>query len=237
MSRPPNIEPDSIRFSRRAKLIRIIVDAFGSVELVIPMSKTLAEGMDFLQHKKQWVQRHIRLSGDIPRDVTQVPGELRLRLLGETYCVSYCAQQKHLAISSGCNNETTYKIHSGRHTEIKNRLNFWLRQMAKRVLLEKMHVLSEDIQLPFKRLSIRTQRTRWGSCSDKANISLNDRLLFLDPALVRYVMVHELCHTKHLDHSRQFWGLVMTHEPRFQQHRQALKLAVYQIPPFLSHVS
>jgi predicted metal-dependent hydrolase len=67
--------------------------------------------------------------------------------------------------------------------------------------------------LSFSRIQIRRQRTRWGSCSATGTISLNVCLMFLDPAVVRYLYVHELCHTRHMNHSPRFWALVEHHEP------------------------
>jgi predicted metal-dependent hydrolase len=62
-------------------------------------------------------------------------------------------------------------------------------------------------------MSVRRQRTRWGSCSTQGTISLNACLLFQSPAVVRYLMVHELCHRRHMNHSRRFWALVESLEP------------------------
>ena len=62
-------------------------------------------------------------------------------------------------------------------------------------------------------MSVRRQRTRWGSCSTQGTISLNVCLLFQSPAVVRYLMVHELCHRRHMNHSRRFWALVESFEP------------------------
>jgi predicted metal-dependent hydrolase len=74
------------------------------------------------------------------------------------------------------------------------------------------------------------QRSRWGSCSPKLKISLNASLLFLPPHLVRYVLVHELCHTRHLDHSRRFWSLVARHEPLHKDRRRELAALRYEVP-------
>ena len=69
-------------------------------------------------------------------------------------------------------------------------------------------MLSEELSIPFNRLTVRRQKTLWGSCSSKKNINLNRNLLFLEPSMVRYVLVHELCHAKRPDHSAGFWDLL-----------------------------
>ena len=62
-------------------------------------------------------------------------------------------------------------------------------------------------------MTVRRQRTRWGSCSSRGTISLNVCLLFQRPEVVRYLMIHELCHRRHMNHSKRFWSLVTSFEP------------------------
>jgi len=79
-------------------------------------------------------------------------------------------------------------------------------------------------------VSIRRQRTRWGSCNSRHAISLNESLVFLPPSLVRYVLVHELAHTKRLDHSPEFWALVEKHDAAWRAQRRALADAWRHVP-------
>jgi hypothetical protein len=90
--------------------------------------------------------------------------------------------------------------------------------------------LSFDINLPFNRISIRGQKTRWASCSTQKNISLNYKLLFLPPDLVHYVFVHELCHTVYMDHSSAFWRLVSEKQPDYQHFRHQIRDGWRYIP-------
>jgi predicted metal-dependent hydrolase len=69
---------------------------------------------------------------------------------------------------------------------------------------------------PFRKVQIRAQRTCWGSRSGSGTISLNVCLLFLEPAVVRYLLIHELCHGRHMDHSKRYWKLVSRFEPRYR---------------------
>lgn len=75
----------------------------------------------------------------------------------------------------------------------------------------------------FKRISVRNQRTRWGSCSQKGNLSFNYRILFLPKKLADYIIVHELCHLKELNHSQRFWDLVSKTLPDYGEIRKGFR--------------
>jgi predicted metal-dependent hydrolase len=83
--------------------------------------------------------------------------------------------------------------------------------------------LSNKHDLPFQQVMVRGQKTRWASCSSRHTISINYELLFLDAKLVDYVLVHELCHTRHLHHGPAFWALVQRFEPEYLQLHQSLR--------------
>jgi predicted metal-dependent hydrolase len=92
-------------------------------------------------------------------------------------------------------------------------LRKWLRHQGTLHLVPWIEKISLETGLPFKAIQIRGQKTRWGSCSSKGTISLNCKLLFLPPRLVSYIIVHELCHTVHLNHSPNFWSFLSSLEP------------------------
>lgn len=94
---------------------------------------------------------------------------------------------------------------------------------ARARLVPRVQALSLALGLAYRRVSLRCQKTRWGSCSRDGAISLNARLLFLPPELVEYVLIHELCHLAHLNHSKRFWALVARHCPDFRARDRRLR--------------
>lgn len=100
--------------------------------------------------------------------------------------------------------------HNYRH-QVRLAVRSYYEQLGKQILQERVHYYSQKLQLYPQSLSFRCQKTRWGSCSQSGHISLNWRLVAAPIEVLDYVVVHELCHLKHLNHSKNFWGLVETH--------------------------
>ncbi len=93
---------------------------------------------------------------------------------------------------------------------------------AQRLISARLLELNTQYGFPYKLVSIRNQKTRWGSCSKSGTLSFNYRLLFVEPAIRDYVLVHELCHTQQMNHSLKFWQLVSQAVPNYRQLRAAL---------------
>ena len=117
-----------------------------------------------------------------------------------------------------------------RRGEVHAALRRWLRRRARHHLVARLEDLSARHGLPYRRATIRFQRTRWGSCSSRGTISLNARLMFLPPDLVRCVLLHELCHTVHLDHGPRFRALLESLEPDHRVLHRALRHGSRHIP-------
>ena len=90
--------------------------------------------------------------------------------------------------------------------------------------------LSAATGLTYQRVQIRRQRTRWGSCSPTGTISLNACLMFQPAPVVNYLLLHELAHTRHMNHSRRFWRLVERFEPGWRELDAALTRGWREVP-------
>lgn len=98
-----------------------------------------------------------------------------------------------------------------------------LTDRAKRTLPPLVQEWARQMGQTVGRVSIRHQSSRWGSCSAKGNISLNCLLLLCPPAVMEYVIIHELCHLKHLNHSGAFWAMVESYCPDYKEYKDWLK--------------
>lgn len=105
-----------------------------------------------------------------------------------------------------------------------------LRALAAAHLVPWAWKVAHETGLSPEKFSIRNQKSIWGSCSSKRSINLNQKLLFLEPHLVRYVMIHELCHLEHKNHSPRFWAFLKGFEPQYPAYRCELRKVQWTIP-------
>lgn len=98
-----------------------------------------------------------------------------------------------------------------------------LTKRAKQVFPDKVAYYAQQIGVTYGRVTIRHQKTRWGSCSSLGNLNFNCLLLYAPDAVQNYVVVHELCHRKEMNHSKRFWQEVEKIMPDYKIHRKWLK--------------
>jgi len=113
-------------------------------------------------------------------------------------------------------------------------LQSWLKRRARREILAAAALIAADIGIQPRRVHIRLQRSRWGSCSSSGTVSLNAALLLRSPDELRYVVVHELCHLQHMNHSPRYWRLVESFVPDYRLHEKTLDTAWQTSPRWLS---
>lgn len=99
----------------------------------------------------------------------------------------------------------------------------FLKSTAEKYIVPRTHALSQKMQLEFKKITLREQITRWGSCSTGQNLNFNWHLVHFETPVIDYVIIHELAHLKHHNHSSHFWQLVAQFDLEFRLHRSYLK--------------
>ena len=98
-----------------------------------------------------------------------------------------------------------------------------LREQTRKLITDRVKYYAPVIGVTYNKIAIRTQHTRWGSCSSKGNLNFNCLLALVPPEVLDYVVVHELCHRKELNHSARFWSEVEKILPNYHMHRKWLK--------------
>lgn len=111
----------------------------------------------------------------------------------------------------------------GNRRDAATTLECWMKGMARLLINQRIGVVNNVLKLPFNRVAIRGQKTRWGSCSSLGNLNFNWRLVMVPPRVLDYVVIHELLHLVEPNHSKNFWTLVASVCPDYKACRDWLK--------------
>jgi predicted metal-dependent hydrolase len=214
---PPEPAIDFVRVPRARKyILRVRPD--GTLRVTVPRGGSKAGALRFVETHLQWiVEERARLEArQGPRQWTHGS---TIRLGGEPVTI---AVETRRGSSVVCYGSRTVRVPHG----IENLRPFIeadLRLLARETLVPRLHELAAQHQLTVARVSIRNQRSRWGSCSRAGTIALNFRLVQMPPAICDYVLVHELMHIAQQNHGPRFWRLVQAACPGFRAAEHWLK--------------
>jgi len=191
----------------------------GVLEVVLPYGMDEQHAENMVREHIAWIEKQQQKCASQADESTLVyPDSISFPVINQTIAVTYHQSDTNAWEAKG--EHLTVHVTAEQYTH--KVLKAWLKQRAKFYLPNSLAEIAEEMGETYKSVSIRLQKTRWGSCSSQRRINLNAKLLLLPKPLMRYVMVHELAHLKHLNHSPAFWQHVRQFEPDYPQHRQAL---------------
>ncbi len=252
-ARSASLPAYKVRESSRAKRVSIKISVEGEVEVVVPPRFKRSKLPEILKKRQGWIEKtRARLLSDRVHTSedwqVEKPDTILLRWRSneiddnhqnayqqddaiETWSVGYDLMPGDKTICiPGPPHHITLKGNTDYLPACQAVLRNWLAYQAKRELAPWLRQLGLDLGLPCRNVSVRGQKTCWASCSVRKDISLNFKLLFLPRPLVHYVLVHELCHTVHMNHSKDFWALVGQKQPDYLWRRKAIKNAWRYVP-------
>ena len=225
----------SVRESGRARRLSIKVYPQGRVEVVVPKRTRARDVQTFVDEHRDWIERtRASFAEKHTPEPFALPQRIRLAALGRSYRVAYRLQRDAVSVRFRRHGELL--VLTGRTSDESQcvaALKRWLAAVAKQEFEPWLRALSARTGNSFKRMQVRGQKTCWGSHSSSGTISINYCLLFLEPALVRYLMIHELCHARYMNHSPRFWRAVRLHEPDFERLDRELGESWPRIPGWL----
>jgi predicted metal-dependent hydrolase len=208
----------------RARHVKLKTSAQHGLEFVVPPSFNHKEIPTILETHKDWIKKQlIKLQKTPLRTEQNLPNHILLKALNHSWKIEYIAGDCKLRLISRPHQELVVLGNIQSKLACRKILTAWIKQQSIAYLTIKLKELSIQTGLPYNKLSIRNQKTRWGSCSREKTISLNYKLLFLPEELVKHIIIHELCHTVHLNHSERFWRLVTKYDPLCEEHRRLLR--------------
>lgn len=220
--------PYTLRFSRKARQVVLKLDPLQGLVVVVPKGFYAEMVPRILKEKKTWIEKHrekILRAAKRRAAGNRIPSSLKLPALDEQLSI--------IVKNNNCpapevkqNRQDTLELHGNKGIDPSvavSLLREWLKKRARQTLPGWLEQVAERHGLTYSRVSIRCQKTRWGSCSSRKTISLNCKLLFLSPHLVEHILLHELCHTEHPNHTREFWAFFKRLQPDAQDRHQQLK--------------
>ncbi len=210
------VKPDKVLRSKR-KTLSVSVNSVGEVIVRAPLRYPDEGIARFLADKEGWILKH---KARMASNGIHLPGSsldgYPLLLLGQPHTI-ILTDGNRIRLDS---ERKTLEIPRGNAEE---RLRRWLKENARRIFTERVDTLSKAMGVTYQSLALSSARTTWGTCTGDNRLRLNFRLLYAPKAVIEYVIVHELTHTLHHDHSKAFWLAVERVIPDYQQRRKWLK--------------
>jgi len=202
-----------IRVSARARRLSIRVYPDARVECVVPPRARPREIEAFIAVHREWIEsrRAIALRNR-PEPQPFPPAAIELRMSAEMWRLQVVVAAGALRVREV--SQGILRAMGGASTpRLRAGLRTWLLRAARTRLEPRVAAIAQAMGVDFSKVSIRRQRSRWGSCSARGTISLNCCLLFQRSEVVDYLIVHELVHRSHMNHSARFWQAVERHCP------------------------
>ncbi len=212
----------------RSKSLKISVSGTGEVILTTPpfTPKFLADR--FIQTNSHWIELQKRKIASVQKNIVtdtsvvifgkkyqrqdvfskEIP--LGIHIQGDTIL-----HNSALSLELNSAEELTKSYHTN--------IDRFLKRTAQSYILPRTKTLAKKMDTTYEAITLKEQKTRWGSCSSKGNLNFNWRLAHFEPPIIDYVIIHELAHRTHMDHSGKFWSLVERFDPEYRIKRGWLK--------------
>ena len=222
----------TIRVNHRAKRVILKVSVRNGLEVVVPRAFNTKRLPKILAANEAWIANQLEKAEQSPT-LTR-PESIDLNAINQRLQVEYQPScDGHFSMLEVSSDILQVQGDAADAPGIALALNRWLHTKAHTHLVPWLREVSREMDIPFKKTTVRGQATRWASCSKLGNISLNRNLLFLPERLVRHVFLHELCHIKQLNHSPAFWHLLQELEPDAKDLERQVRKADCYLPQWV----
>ncbi len=182
---------------------------------------------NFMMQKDAWIKKIIKNNNKFrikPLEIIQ--GE-KIHYLGQVLCLKLITDSSKKKLSIMLEGSSLKIVGSKENMLpdiVKKELKKWFVNRAKDIIIDRVHVHAENMNLSYNQVRIKTLKSRWGSCSNLKNLNFNWVLMMCPMAVLDYVVIHELAHLVHMNHSSKFWDLVEDYCPDYKKHIEWLKV-------------
>jgi len=217
----------TLKISPRRKTIGIRVSPDNSITVYAPMKINESRITEIVKSKSSWIQKRIAIN-EI-RNSRLKPKEYRdgeeFLYRGEIYHLNIFHGTEGISFSDGLLKiGVPFGLDGKERNYIFHKMKYWYAFQAEKIFRERVIFYQGILGVKVKLVRIKTLRSRWGSCSSKGNISFNWLLVMAPHAVIDYIVVHELCHCIHHNHSRSYWKLVESILPDYKKWNTWLRL-------------
>lgn len=240
----------TIKVSPRARRLSMRISMEKGLEVIVPEKFDQRKIRPFMDGHAEWIIKNLqkRLLKKQKAAEHQIKDGSVIHILGQPKTIRVMETRQHKpfvkeARALKYDGDTAYYDNeeiiifmpkmevdeSTKEDEIKKALEKHLRQKAKKLFQKRTAEIAETMGLTYKRVTVKAQKTRWGSCSRDKNLNFNWRLVLADPATMDSIIVHELAHLVHLNHGRRFYDLVEKYSPDHKLHSKKLKDKVFPV--------
>lgn len=211
-----------VRSNRKTIQLKIIPPTH--IEVRIPLRLTDSNVHALLIQKQDWLESHLAKSlstppatpSSLPSTLLFFGREIPLRLHTAPNTTTFSANYSESSFTLTHPPATSTE-------KLRGAIISYYRTMARTFLEEKTAQWANHIGVTYNRITIKEQKTCWATCSSRKNLNYNWRLIQAQPELIDYIVIHELCHLRHLNHSPSFWQLVSKYDPHYKEHKRTLK--------------
>ena len=226
----------------RRRNVHVLVNDEGGLEVRAPWRFSLEEARAAIQEHRNWVLEALQQTRSRLRLRPQLVSGSRLPLLDESLRLQVQVHAQLSLFDSGNKSSSRLgsvqreasglhvQVYAAQQSAVRHLLEQWYRKQAAVIFPQAMQPIAEQLDVSYTQITVRAQRTRWGSCSSTGSINLNWRLMLLPSTLMEYVLAHELAHLREMNHSPAFWDLVGSVFPDYRQRRRDLESAARAMP-------
>ena len=207
-----------VKTSLRARRLRLVSGVEG-VQAIVPQGYSSDELAQFVTSKQDWLRKTLRY---YERLHEKCGGFDRSMILykGAKYRYNIVTDRMLAATVSDELKIITFHVPDRRKANAYQRA--WYRQQTESMIMERLPALAGKMGPKYNKVSVKKQKSRWGSCSRMGNLNFNLMLAAVPAEVLDYVVIHELAHLKVLNHSPQFWEIVEAADPGYKSHREWL---------------
>ncbi|MEO8581723.1 MAG: SprT family zinc-dependent metalloprotease [Patescibacteria group bacterium] len=205
----------------RSKSIKLSINKNGEVIVTSPRFIPQFVIRKFVNAQQDWISHQLSKLNTVKKNLGVAENEVLL--FGKAYAlIIKLDPKKPIGITRDGDSLIINPV-SDTKVSIQKNLDRFLKNLGSSFILKQTETLAERMSTTYGHVSFKTQKTRWGSCSSKGNLNFNWRLVHAPPEVITYVIIHELAHRTHMDHSARFWKLVSQYDGEYLKHRGWLK--------------